>query len=143
MRRVSIAAISVLALLLLAASASAAPARQKSPAKCVPGHSRLLAVNTRAQVYKVVNYEGPPEVFGCVYGRRPYFLGRLPENGLGPGDAGGVEHIVLAGSFAAYQYSMFGEVGWRRWIIAVCNLRTGQWVRRVVTGHLEEPNPNP
>ncbi len=141
MRRLTISAISAITL-LVAVSATAAPARHNAPAKCRPGHSRLLAVDTQAQAYKVIDRDGLLEAFGCVYGRRPYFLGRLPENSLSPNSAE-VELITLSGSTVAYQYSMSGEVGWRRWIIAVRNLRTGQWQRRVPTGKLEEPNANP
>jgi hypothetical protein len=145
MKRIAIAAISVLAL-LLATSASAARIRQqKPPAKCVPGHSRLLAVDTQAQVYKVINQEGPfPEAYGCVYGRRSsYLLGRLPEEDLGPGGGGGVRHIELNGSMAAYEYSRFGEVGWASWMVAVRDLGTGRWLHIMPTGKLEESNPNP
>lgn len=145
MKRVAISTISVLLLLLLAAvSASAASGRQKALAKCQPGHSRLLAVDAQAQVYKMINEGGPfLEAYGCVYGRRPYILGRLPENSLSPGGAGGVELITLSGTMVAYQYSAFGEVGWKSWIIAVQSLRTGKYLHKLPTGKLEEPSPNP
>lgn len=143
MQRSTISAISVL-VLLLAVSASAASTGEKVRAMCVPGHSRLLAVDTHAQVYTVINEEGPfLEAYGCVYGRRPYRLGGLPEDFTSPTGGGGVRDIALNGSMAAYQYSEFGEVGWASWMVAVRDLRTGRWLHIVPTGKLEEPNPNP
>jgi hypothetical protein len=145
MRRNSVAAGCVLALLLLGASASVASTRQKVRAKCAPGHSRLLDVDTQAQVYKVINQEGPfLEAYGCTYGQRSsYLLGRLPEGNLGPAAGGGVRHIVLNGFVAAYEYSEFGEVGWARWMVTVRDLRTGRRLHIVPTGKLEESSPNP
>jgi hypothetical protein len=128
--------------LVLASGASAA--RHTAATKCKPGRANLLAADTQAQVYKVVNNVGPYwEVVGCAYGGRPYVLGEVPGNQLGPGAGGGLRHVILTGVMSAYADYLFGEVGWARWLIVVRNLRTGQTLHRVPTGNLEEPNPNP
>jgi hypothetical protein len=143
-RRLALAAVPILICLSASTVLSAASSGHKTRAKCKPGHSHLLAVDTQAQVYKLVNKAGPYlEAFGCVYGGRPYLLGGLPENRLGPGAGGGLRHVILTGTISAYADYSFGEVGWARWLVVVRNLRTGQTLHRVPTGNLEEPNPNP
>jgi hypothetical protein len=128
--------------LVLAPGASAA--RHTAATRCRPGRTNLLAVDTHAEVYKVVNNTGPYwEVVGCADGGRPYVLGELPGNQLGPGAGGGLRHVTLTGVMSAYADYLFGEVGWARWLIVVRDLRTGQTLHMVPTGNLEEPNPNP
>lgn len=95
MRRLAIAAIPVLALLLMPGGAGATRTHQKTRAKCVAGHSRPITANAQAQVYEAREPEAFPEylgVWGCVYGHsRPYFLGPLPY-GSSSNSSAGVEH---------------------------------------------------
>jgi hypothetical protein len=133
----------MLIFLTVTSATSAARSRHTAHEKCKPDHRHLLAADTHAQVYKVVNKEGPfLEAYGCVYGGRVYRLGGLPEDLTSPTGGAGVEHIALSGSIVAYQDSTFGEVGWARWIVVVRNLRTGRILQKIPTGELEEPNPN-
>jgi hypothetical protein len=88
--------------------------------------------------------EGPfLEAFGCVYGHKPYFLGRLPENPYGPGTGDGVRHISVNGSLVAYEVSEFGKTDWARWLVIVHDLRTGRVLHEVPTGTPLTPNPDP
>jgi hypothetical protein len=136
-RQIAVAAISVLALLFVAAGASAARAHKKVPAMCVRGHSRLIAADSQAQLYVAAQPHALPEflgVYGCVYGRKPVFFGPLPY-GSSQG-AGGVAQEVLTGSFAAYEESSIGGAGSNRAErrVVVRDLRTGKVLHKVPTG---------
>jgi hypothetical protein len=146
MRRIAIAGISVLVLLLAPGGASAARALRKAPARCVPGHSRPIMANAQAQVYEATEPEAFPEylgVWGCAYGhKRPYFLGPLPY-GSSSGGGGGVGHETLAGPIVAYEEVSMGgsEYGRAVWLVIVRDLRTGRVLRRVPTGTPLKPRP--
>ncbi len=143
MRRMVIAAISLLALLSVA-SADAASFRYKATAKCRLAHSGQFAANPHAQLYVAPAPHALPEflgVYGCVYGRRPVFLGGLPD----PSSQGdeGVTHVKLAGSVAAYEKLYIGGYESERaeWRVTVLNLRNGRILHRASTGEPLAPLP--
>jgi hypothetical protein len=141
MRRIAIAGISGL-LLLLTAGASGARARRQAPAKCTQVHARPITANAQAQVYEATEPGALSEylgAWGCAYGHnRPYFLGSLPYGSSSGGSAGGVEHETLAGPIVAYEESSAsGELGdepTSRNVVIVRDLRTGRVLHRVPTG---------
>jgi hypothetical protein len=145
MRRLAIAAIPLLALLLVPGGASAARGRHAAPAKCRPGHSRQIAANAHAQLYLAPEPHALPEylgVYGCVYGRhRPIFLGGLPD----PSSQGdeGIQHATLAGSMAAYEEFFIGGYGSERAErrVVVRDLRSGRVLHRVPNGTPPTPEP--
>lgn len=145
MRRIAIAAISVLALLVAVAWAGAARPQHRALAKCAPGHPHLITANAQAQVYEATEPEALPEylgAWGCVYGHnRPYFLGPLPYGSAS--GAGGVRHETLAGSMVAYEEVSIGgsQSGRSEWRVVVRNLRTGRVLHKVPTGVPLEPEP--
>jgi hypothetical protein len=144
MRRLTIAAISVLALLVAAAWAGAARPRHRALFKCVPGHSHLIAIDTRAQVYFAPEpgEAGAEAVYGCAYGYgHSYFIGK----GADCGSSGcvGVEHEVLAGPIVAYEDFSIGGVGSMSasYLVVVRDLRSGRVLRRLPTGVPLMPKP--
>lgn len=138
MRRAVLTAVCLLALVPAAADAS-----RTASGRCPRLQRGLLAADRSAQVYRVVNKEGPfPEAFGCA-GGKAYDLGGLPERGDGPGSGGGIRSVVLAGSTVAFEASEFGEVGWSRWVVVIRSLSNGRILHEVPTGPLTEPHPNP
>ena len=145
MKRITIAAISMLALLSMAAGAGAAHARRKAPAKCTQVHARLITADGQAQVYEETEPEAFPEylgAWGCVYGRhRPYFLGPLPYGSAS--GAGGVRDETLAGSVVAYADTSIGgsQSGRAEWRVVVRDLRTGRVLHKVSTGAPLKPRP--
>jgi len=146
MRRIAIAAISVLALLLVPGGVNAAHTRRKTPAKCTQVHARLITADGQAQVYEATEPEAFPEylgVWGCAYGhKRPFFLGPLPY-GSSSNSSAGVEHETLAGPIVAYEeyYSAGPRSGSAEWHVVVRDLRTGRVLHRVPTGAPLEPKP--
>jgi hypothetical protein len=148
MRRIMVAAISLIVLLLTAAGASAARAQRRTPPRCMPGHSRLITANTQAQVYEATEPEAFPEylgVWGCAYGqKRPFFLGPLPYGSSSSG-GGGVGHETLAGGIVAYEESSssgaLGDAPTSRNLVIVRDLRTGRVLRRIPTGVPLKPEP--
>lgn len=161
MRRVAIAAIPVLALLLVPGGASAAHARRVLPAKCAPG-SRILFADSQAVVYTVRERIVIPFVGGghevqmviatrgCVYGHRgSYKLGEeyvpTPTEG-----GGGIKNLVLGGSVVAYEessstatrYTREGEAVSSTWRVIVRNLKNGRVLHNAPTGITSPPNPH-
>lgn len=147
MRRIAIAAIPLLALLLVPGGVNAARARRKAPSKCTQVHARLITADGQAQVYEAREPEAFPEylgVWGCAYGhKRPYFLGPLPY-GSSSGSGGGVGHETLAGPIVAYEEVSMGgsEYGRAEWLVIVRDLRTGRVLHKVPTGAPLEPKPH-
>jgi hypothetical protein len=144
MRRITIAAISVLALLVAVAWAGAARPQRKMLAKCVPGHSHLIAIDTRAQVYFAPEpgEAGAEAVYGCAYGRRrSYFIGKIAD--CGSSGCVGVEHEVLAGPLVAYEDFSIGGVGSMSasHLVVVRDLRSGRFLRKLPTGMSGSSNP--
>lgn len=134
MRRITISTIFVAAL-LLATSASARHTRHKVPVKCSPGHSRLIAADTQAQVYVAPEPGGGfLDVYGCIYGHtRAYVLGPAPEECLSPHGCVGIERETLAGPMVAYE-DFSASLNEHRWYVIVRDLRNGRTLHRIPTG---------
>ncbi len=151
MRRLAIPAIPVLALLLAAASSSAAPARHGTAANCPPAKSRVLLADAEAELYIVKERLRPfpepePVVRGCVYGgKRSYLIGGAEEHpgGSERGGSSSVKLEALAGSVVAYtpagNYVSNGK-GQPEALMVVRNLRTGRVLHEVTTGALAKPD---
>jgi hypothetical protein len=144
MRRIAIAAIPVLALLLMPGGAGAARSRHAMPPKCRLAHPGQFAANAHSQLYVAPAPHALPEflgVYGCVYGRHPVFLGVLSK----PSSEGdeGIEHVKLAGSMAAYEKFYIGGHGSKRAEsrVIVRDLRNGRVLHRVPTGTPPTPEP--
>jgi hypothetical protein len=134
----------MLASLLWVVPSSGARSAQKKPARCAPGHARLIAADAHAQVFKAPEPPGPTGelgVWGCAYGHRPVFLGPLPYGSAEGG--GGLELETLAGPIVAYEESATGGRpggrGRAEWRVAVRDLRDGKVLHRVATGTPVKP----
>lgn len=145
-RQISVAAISMLAVLLALTSVSAARTGRKTPARCSPNHAHIIAADAKAEVFEAPEPPGPPEylgVWGCVYGHRAYFLGPLPYSSSGGG--GGLEHEGLAGPIVAYEESVTsgraGTAGMGEWHVVVRDLNNDRLLHRVPTGIPTPQNP--
>lgn len=140
MRRfVTILAVTVLASILAAASATAAHAGHKATPKCPPAHEEVFAADAQAIVYKAP--ESPKgltgNVFACAYrAKRPYHLGPAPSGGAaGSANTG---PITLVGSIVAYGVGeSFEEHGYSE--IWVRNLATGKVIHRTPNGSPAKP----
>jgi hypothetical protein len=144
MRRIAIAAVPLLVLLLVPGGANATRVRRQPPAKCTQVHARLITANARAQVYEATEPHGFPEylgAWGCVYGSsHPYFLGHISHHSASTEGTGGVEHETLAGPIVAYEEFSI-EDGHAEWRVIVRDLRTGRVLHRVPTGVPLKPEP--
>lgn len=137
--------ITMIAVLIVSTAATANVARRtKKPLTCVSRHSRLIVADTQAEIFEAEEPRGGSGalgVWGCVYGRRAYFLGPLPSGSSFIPDA--PEHLTLAGSMAAYEESVFEgrerAEGRAQWRIVVRDLRNGHVVHRVPTGTPAQP----
>jgi hypothetical protein len=136
MRRITIAAIPALALLLMPGGASAVRGRHAVPPKCRLAHPGQFAANAHAQLYVAPAPHALPEflgVYGCVYGHSPAFLGGLSD----PSSEGdeGVSHVKLAGFVVAYEeFFIGGYQGRAERRVVVRNLRSGRVLHRVPNG---------
>lgn len=143
MRPVALSAISMLAVSLAATPSSAAHGHDKSLRKCAPGHSRVLAADTQAEVYEA---HGPAssqlDVYGCAVGhKRAYLLGP-PPFATQPGGRG-VNAETLTGPLVAYQSSSppaTESSGTSEWVVVVRDLRTGRVLHNVPTGTPKLPS---
>jgi hypothetical protein len=143
MRPVAISAISVLAMWLGGTPSTAAHGHDKASRKCAPGHSRVLAADTQAEVYEA---RGPSasqlEVYGCAVGqRRAHVLGVSPF-ATQPGGRG-VNDETLTGPLVAYQSSSLPATetsGRSEWVVVVRDLRTGRVLHNVPTGTPKLPS---
>jgi hypothetical protein len=145
MRRIAISTISALALLLEAASPSAAHVRHTTPPKCPPAKSHVLLADAQVELYSAVevvnmyNDKGA-RIHGCAYGHKSYLLGaEVEECGSGV-PCGGVRREVLAGPLVAYEEGSGGETA-NTYLVVVRNLRTGRVIRKLPTGTPVTPRP--
>jgi hypothetical protein len=130
MRRIAVAAISVLAMLLIAVGASAQH-DVHAPTECPPRHSHLIFADGQAEVYFARESFGDVVIRGCAYGHRRSFI--LVRCGGEETDAACARTMTLAGPIAAYEQ---GE-----WFVVVRDLRTGRVLHRVPTGTPLVPKP--
>jgi hypothetical protein len=100
-RRLALCLIATVAAVLLAVL-SAANARSRSADRCLTLHRRLVAVDTRAQVFLAPAFLGNLYVYGCASGHRPYLIGRFPEC-AGSSGCNAVQRETLAGATLAYE----------------------------------------
>jgi hypothetical protein len=140
MRRITIATIPALALLMMAAGASAAPARHALPAKCAQSSHTLLA-DAQAQIYSHTGYAGDLSIRGCIYGQRKSFFISACSNEESAGVCADKSHVTLAGAIIAYKYANVNsgkypelEKSVNEWYVVVRNLRTGRVLHEVPTG---------
>src|SRR4029077_2404120 len=143
MRRMATVAISVLALLLTAAGASAARGRRAMPAKCVPS-SHVLFADSRVQVY-AAHDEEVVSIRGCAYGQRRSFFVAGCNRQEGAAACAASSHVALAGPVVAYEEGFFVagnefESGVEECIVAVRHLGTGRVLHKVPTGTPTPPN---
>jgi hypothetical protein len=143
MRRIAIAAIPLLALLLAPGGASAARARHALPAKCAPSSHTLLA-DSQAQVYLVQesSLSNARSLRACIYGQHKSFL--LEDCISGEENVGPIEcikdlHLTLTGTSVAYeQFFGSGKYPFERhaseWYVVVRDVRTGRILHKAPTG---------
>lgn len=143
-RRIAIAAIPVLALLLVPGGANAAHARHALPAKCAPSSHTVLA-DAQAQVYAAHNEE-VVNIRGCAYGQRRSFFVAACNRDESPAACIESSHVSVAGTFVAAESAFVVENGGEeRGIdeerVVVRSLRTGKVLHEVPTGTLLKPEP--
>lgn len=132
MRRLALAAIPVLTLLLVAPSAAGAHVRPGKHASC-PAVKHALVGDAQAEVYEAVG-SVEREMFACAYASgHAYPLGPKPEPGT-PSGGGGVEKVTLSGSVVGYEEFVIRTEVSSRWTVIVRNLRTGRVVHNVPSG---------
>lgn len=147
MRRLAIAAIPVLALLLIPGGARAERARHALPAKCAPSSHTVLA-DAYAQVYSTpVDSDGVISLRACVYGRRRSYI----VSGCNYEESASVcadkSHVALVGTVVAYEDTFApaggheGEESIAEWHIEVRDLRPGRLLHEVSTGTPLKPAP--
>lgn len=145
MWRFGIAVGFVLVLVLPTASVSDASSHHAAPAKCAPGHSRLITADAQAQVdlrpeSLSSGFEGryvPAAIMGCAYGRgRSYSLG-LPYEASATG-AGGVRMETLSGPVVAYEVASAtgaeDQAQTVSFMVVVRDLRSGRILHEAPTG---------
>ena len=143
MRRLAIAGIPVLVLLLMPSGANAARARHALPAKCAPSSHTLLA-DPQAQVYLVQesSLSNVRSLRACVYGqRKSFFLEDCISGEEIVGPIGCIKdlHLTLTGTFVAYkQFFGSGKYPFEKhaseWYVVVRDVRTGRMLHKVPTG---------
>jgi hypothetical protein len=149
MKRIGIAAVTLLAL-VAAPSASARRPSHKVSAKCAPGHPHLLVADAQAQVYEAPTVASLPEFrsyFGCAYGHgEAYDLGLPPGTGGGsPGGGAGTDLYTLAGPIVALEENSSTERFTGTTFVnevEVVDLRNGRVLHRVPTGTPTAPPKN-
>lgn len=154
MRRIAIAAIPLLAVLLIPGGANAAHARHALPAKCAPSSHTLLA-NPQAQVFDTArNLGGAISLRACVYGQRRSFFIEECASGAYDTDIAPIQcindlHLTLSGTFIAYEYAIVSsgkapeiEPSLAERYVIARDLRTGQILHKVPTGTPLVPKPS-
>jgi hypothetical protein len=139
MRRMVIAVIPVLALLLTPGAASAARARHALPPKCAPSSHTVLA-DAQARVY--ATREGSLEylsIRGCAYGQRRSFFISACNRHESATVCADTSHVALTGVMVASENAFVvegrgEEKGIDEWHVEVRNLRTGRVLHEVPTG---------
>lgn len=147
MKRITIAVVSVLALLLVPSGANAARARHALLARCAPSSHTLFA-DAQAQVYAA--REGSLKylsIRACAYGQRRSFI----VSGCSPEESAMVcaraSHVALVGGVIAYGDTFTPAGGHEdeesidEWHVEVRNLRTGRLLHEVPTGSPLKPAP--
>ena len=137
--------------LIVALPAMARTHRHKLPPLCMPGHSRVIAADSQAEVYAQVftvhfGKEIEWEYRACAYGHRgSYAVGGAPSGCNWNGFQANLR-IALAGSMVAYEESIVPEGRDEQpvslngeWYIDVRNVATGKLVHRAPTGTPLEP----
>jgi hypothetical protein len=134
----------LMGLLLLATSASAMRARQKTPSECPRAHARTLAANSQAEMYEAYPMPGSREdltVYGCSFqARHSYAIGETPEPHTGgPGGESGVVNETLAGTIVAYSKDVYFGTGGGEDRVFVRDMRDGRVLHDVPTGTPAQP----
>jgi hypothetical protein len=137
--------IPMLALLLVAASPSAARTRLTTASPCPPAKSHVLLADTQVVLYSTVEvvdmyHDKGVRIHGCAYGHKSFLLGQEVEECSGV-PCGGVRRDVLNGPLVAYEEGSGGEAT-NTYLVVVRNLRTGQIIRRLPTGTPAMPRPS-
>jgi hypothetical protein len=127
----------MLALLLAAASPSAARTRHTTAPLCPPAKAHVLLADTEVVLYSTVEvvdiyHDRGVRIHGCAYGHKSFLLGQEVEECSGV-PCGGVRRDVLSGPFVAYEEGSGGEAT-NTYLVVVRNLRTGRIIRSLPTG---------
>ena len=162
MRRIAIAAIPTLLLLVVAAPASDATRSHKAIPMCPPAGTRVLLADAQAAIYTVherliVPVKGGGHEVQKVIATRGCVDGRMGSYKLGerfvptPTELnGGMDQLSLGGLLVAYEESFYGgsrysegrgEESIEEWYVVVRNLRTGRVLHRIPTGMNEKDHP--
>lgn len=147
MRRIAIAAIPVLALLLVPGGTNAAHARRALPARCAPNSHTLLA-DSQAQVYSTSkDIDGAISLRACAYGQRRSFIVAACNYEERAAMCAYTSHVTLAGEMVAYEEAFVPECrcaaedNIAEWHVIVQNMRTGRVLHDVPTGTPLKPEP--
>lgn len=139
MRRIAIAAVPLLALMLVPRGASAALGRHALPAKCAP-NSEVLFADAQAQVYAV--RKGPLRylsIRGCSFGQRRSFFVSACGNKESAVVCAERSKVSLVGTIVASEEAFNGECrcsekSISEWHVVVQNVHTGEVLHEVPTG---------
>jgi hypothetical protein len=146
MRRITIAVLSVLTLLLAPGGASATRARHARPPKCAP-NSHVLFADAQAQIYAA--HEGSLKylsIRGCAYGQRRSFIVAACNNEESATTCADNSHVTLVGAVVASEdtFQVEGhevEKSIDEGHVEVRNLRNGRILHKVPTGMPLQPEP--
>lgn len=141
MRRIACLTVGLLLIVLAAKTNPAAAVRSRHADKCVALHKRLIAVNTRAQVFAAPAFLGNLKVYGCATGHAPFLIGRVPEC-AGSSGCNAVRLETLAGSTLAYEELTTGLNEDVRFVI-VRDLRSARVFHRVPSAAPKPPSAGP
>lgn len=147
MRRMAVAAISMLVLLLTPAVAGAARGGRVAPVRCAPS-KRVVLADAQAEVYAVQNGE-VLNIRACANGQRRSVLIAGCNREEGAAACAEEPHVTLAGAVVAYEeffttrtrYTREGEATVSSLRVIVRDLRTGRVLHAVPTGTPPTPNP--
>lgn len=157
MRRILIATISVLVLLMLSSLTSsstlAAGARHKVAPKCLPAHAHVLFADSQAAIYTIPATReegliGTAQTWGCAYGRKNSY--KIWEEDVQESTErnSGIHDLTLNGTMIAYEVSRHegtryteGEETVSEWHVIVRDLRTGRVLHKVPTGMPDPAHP--
>jgi hypothetical protein len=148
MRRIVIAVIPLLTVLLMPGGANAARARHALPAKCAPSSHTLLA-DPQAQIYSTpIDIDGVISLRACVYGQRRSYIISGCNYEESAAVCAGKSHVTLVGSVVAFGDTVKAEAGQEdeesidEWHVEVRDLRTGRLLHKVPTGMPLKPAPH-
>jgi hypothetical protein len=121
------AALGMVTLMLLGDAGNAQASGHGQHGRCDSVRDHAIAVDTRAEVYRAHG-----TIYGCIFGRRPTFIGAVPEPS--GGNPSGVQRVALGGAMVAYvQYELQKYGGEQNWRVVVENLQGRRVVHRVPT----------